>query len=117
MGYPEIDKGTPREVFLCYFRKPCTKTNMLTNFRGPSIIFLEIKGYSFFPYIGHQILCFGPKMVPSAAGKNRNGPKFVIQSHFRGMYPYIVKNIAYLIYFPQKNRGGLRAPPPMHLVP
>ena len=111
MGYPEIDKGTPGEVFLWYFRKPCIKTNILTNFCGSSIIFTEIKGYCIFPYISYKILGFGPKMVPSAAGENRNGPKFVIQSHFWGMYPYIVKKIAYLIYFLQKNRGGLRGPP------
>ena len=62
MGYSKIDKGTSSEVFLCYFWKPCIKTNILTNFGGSSIIFfMEIKGYVFLPILAIKSLDLEPK--------------------------------------------------------
>ena len=97
MGYPEIDKGTPGEVFLSYFRKPCIKTNILTNFRGSSIIFTEIEGYCISPYMSYKILGFGPKMSHSAAGGNRGGLKIVMQTYFIGIYLHITTKSPYNI--------------------
>ena len=97
MGYLKIDKGTPGEVFLCYFRQPCIETNILTNFFGPSIIFTEIKGFFISPYISYKILGFGPKMAHSAAGENRRGLKIVMQTWFMCIYMYVTTKIPYNI--------------------
>ena len=59
-----------------------------------------------------KMTSFCTKMSHSAAGKNQNGPKIVIQTCFIGIYQLCSIKVAYHIQFRNKNKGGRFAPPP-----